>query len=84
MIFKDGPLENLDRFLKIALPFICLNDKFVGSLERYFQEQNSKNKKTQQQQFLSIEKNCCCWFFLFFEFCSINNLSNAPKQKFLQ
>jgi hypothetical protein len=24
-IFKDGPLENWDRFLKIALPFICLN-----------------------------------------------------------
>jgi hypothetical protein len=24
LIFKDGPLENLDRFLKIALPFICL------------------------------------------------------------
>jgi hypothetical protein len=25
LIFKDGPLENFDRFLKIALPFICLN-----------------------------------------------------------
>jgi hypothetical protein len=41
LIFKDCPLENLDRFLKIALP-------------------------------------------IFFEFCSINNLSNALKQKFLQ
>jgi hypothetical protein len=25
LIFKVGPLENLDGFLKIALPFICLN-----------------------------------------------------------
>jgi hypothetical protein len=34
LIFKDGPLENFDGFLKIAISFICLNTS--GSVGKVF------------------------------------------------
>jgi hypothetical protein len=46
LIFKDCPLENFDRFLKIALPFICLNTSMWARWKGIFKSQIQKIKKT--------------------------------------
>jgi hypothetical protein len=51
LIFKDGPLENFDGFLKIALPFICLNTSVWARWKGIFKSKIRKIKKTQQQQY---------------------------------
>jgi hypothetical protein len=55
LILKDGSLENFDRFLKIALPFNCLNTSVWARWKCIFNSKIRKVKKTQQQQrFFSI------------------------------
>jgi hypothetical protein len=44
LIFKDGPLENLDAFLKIALPFICLNTSVWARWKGIFESKIRKIK----------------------------------------
>jgi hypothetical protein len=52
IIFKDSPLENLDRFLKIALPFICLNTSVWTRLKGIFKSKIKKIKYPTTRFFL--------------------------------
>jgi hypothetical protein len=44
LIFKDGSPENFDRFLKIALPFICLNTSVWARWKGIFKSKIRKIK----------------------------------------
>jgi hypothetical protein len=51
LIFKDGPLENLDRFLKISLPFIYLNTSVWARWKGIFKSKIRKIKKPNNNNF---------------------------------
>jgi hypothetical protein len=51
LIFKDGPLENFDGFLKIALPFICLNTSVWARWKGIFKSKIRKIKKPNNNNF---------------------------------
>jgi hypothetical protein len=51
LIFKDCPLENFDRFLKIALPFICLNTSVWARWKGIFKRKIQKIKKPNNNNF---------------------------------
>jgi hypothetical protein len=51
LIFKDGPLENFDGFLKIALPFICLNTSVWARWKGIFKNKIRKIKKPNNNNF---------------------------------
>jgi hypothetical protein len=52
LIFKDCPLENFERFLKIALPFICLNTSVWARWKDIFKSKIRKIKKPNNNNFL--------------------------------
>jgi hypothetical protein len=52
LIFKDGPLENLDRFLKIALPFNYLNKSVWARWKGIFKSKIKKIKNPNNNNFL--------------------------------
>jgi hypothetical protein len=54
LIFKDGPLENLDRFLKIALPFIYLNTSVWARWKGIFKSKIRKIKKPNNKNFFRL------------------------------
>jgi hypothetical protein len=49
--FKDCPLENFVRFLKIALPFICLNTSVWARWKGIFKSKIQKIKKPNNNNF---------------------------------
>jgi hypothetical protein len=51
LIFKDDPLENFDRILKIALPFICLNTSVWARWKCIFKSKIRKIKKPNNTNF---------------------------------
>jgi hypothetical protein len=57
LIFKDCPLENFDRFLKIAPPFICLNTSMWTRWKGIFKSKIQKIKKPNNNIFFFLS-----WF----------------------